>query len=289
MKPLFHPNTKKQIERLISSPSHAISIVGETGAGKGFAADYIASTMLKCTMEHLKAWPYIKKLACSQDAVGIEQIREIQQFLTLIVPGDHSIRRALILENIEALGREAQNALLKTLEEAPADTVIIATIARRDYALPTIHSRLQQITLQPISMDAATNYFAKDFNPKNVERAYFISNGYIGLLSAILTAQDSHPLVVAIAQAKTALSQSRYERLLDVDSLVKNKETSSRVFLDGLYRLLYASYKQAVIKGKLKGELSRSLSRLHLVEQAVSDLDNKVSEKLVLSRLFFSL
>jgi hypothetical protein len=259
------------------------------GAGKGFVADYIAAHLLGCQVDKLVTYPYLLKLQCDRDSVGIEQIREVQQFLSLSVPGTSPVRRVLILENIESLGREAQNALLKTLEETPADSVIISTIARRDSILPTIHSRMQQISIRPVSLSEANGYFSDDHNEKDIEKAYFMSEGYMGLMSAILNAEDEHPLVQAITKARQTLGESRYERMLGIDKLIKDKDASSALFLDGLYRLLHAGYKQGVLKGRNASELSKSLSRLYMVEQAASDLESKVSEKLVLTRLFFSL
>jgi hypothetical protein len=289
MEPIFHTHTKKQISNFISKPSHALGIIGDAGAGKAFAAQNIAASLLDVHFEKLLTHPYVKTLDCSDSSVGIGQIREAQQFLTLIVPGTRPFRRVLILVNIDSLGHEAQNALLKTLEETPTDTIIITTIARRNNVLPTIHSRLQQIKILPLSLDSAKAHFADKFNGTDIEKAFFISNGYAGLMSAILTAESEHPLVKAIHNARHTLGQSRYERMLSVESLVKNKDISSEILLDGLYRLLHASYKQAALKGRSKKELSSSLKRLHMVEQAAVDLESKVSEKLVLSRLLFNL
>jgi DNA polymerase-3 subunit delta' len=54
-------------------------------------------------------------------------------------------RRVYIIDPADALTREAQDALLKTLEEPPAAAVLILTSAYPDTLLPTIQSRCRRI------------------------------------------------------------------------------------------------------------------------------------------------
>lgn len=81
---------------------------------------------------------------------------------------------------------------------------------------------------------------------------------------------------------------TRYNRLAQVDALVKDKEISPSNLLDGLYRLVDASYRQSV-KSKSNHDLKASAGRLALIEKACDDLDHNVQAKLVLSRLFLEL
>ena len=58
--------------------------------------------------------------------------------------------RVFILPMVERLRHEAANALLKILEEPPADTHIIMTSSSGDGLLPTIRSRSQRFRMQPL-------------------------------------------------------------------------------------------------------------------------------------------
>jgi len=75
------------------------------------------------------------------NSIGIEQIRDLEKKLTL-KPYKAKIKIAVINE-AEKLTHPAQNALLKTLEEPPANSLIILTAAKKDLLLPTIVSRCQ--------------------------------------------------------------------------------------------------------------------------------------------------
>lgn len=285
MNGLFHPQTKQQLEQQVNHPAHAIAIIGDDGAGKGYIAEQLAAELLQ-TVE-LNKHPYVLQIDASDKTSGIEQIRAIQQFISLTVPGKHAVKRVVIIEHLDALGHEAQNALLKTLEEPPQDTVLIVTISHRESVLPTIYSRLQRVTAHPVAQELALDYF-KTEDPTTVSRAYFISGGYVGLLCALLDNQSEHPLVTAIDRARRLLQQSRGERLASVDGLLKDKTLTPILLLDGLYRLLDASYRQSLAT-KERSQLEAMMVRLKLVEAALTDLAANVHAKLVLSRLFLEL
>lgn len=59
--------------------------------------------------------------------------------------GSH--RKFGVIEEADRMGQEAQNALLKTLEEPPRETTIILTTANPSSLLPTTRSRCQLISL----------------------------------------------------------------------------------------------------------------------------------------------
>ena len=78
-------------------------------------------------------------------SVGIENSRELIKFLRE-KPLQHQHKVGLILE-AEYLTPEAQNALLKTLEEPPASAFLILTAPKRESMLPTIVSRCRVVRL----------------------------------------------------------------------------------------------------------------------------------------------
>lgn len=58
--------------------------------------------------------------------------------------------KVVVIEEAERMTEDAQNALLKTLEEPPAQSFLILTAADRSRLLDTIHSRCEEIRLQPL-------------------------------------------------------------------------------------------------------------------------------------------
>ncbi len=72
-------------------------------------------------------------------SIKIEQIRELRQKLNL--KPFQGTNKATIIYNAQNLTPEAQNSLLKTLEEPPFDTVIILVAPNENLLLATIVSR----------------------------------------------------------------------------------------------------------------------------------------------------
>lgn len=60
-------------------------------------------------------------------------------------------RRVVIINDADALVDQAQNALLKTLEEPPAGSMFLLITARPDALLPTVRSRCPQLRFQPLA------------------------------------------------------------------------------------------------------------------------------------------
>jgi DNA polymerase III gamma/tau subunit len=87
--------------------------------------------------------------------IGIEEVRELQRFLAL-KPFQEG-RKAVLIWEAQGLTPEAQNALLKTLEEPPAHSLLILAAPEASLLLPTIVSRcslvqlvsIPQVTLSP--------------------------------------------------------------------------------------------------------------------------------------------
>ena len=60
-------------------------------------------------------------------------------------------RRVVIVDDADALGAPAQNALLKTLEEPPSSSMFILVTSRPDVLLPTVSSRCLRLAFRPLA------------------------------------------------------------------------------------------------------------------------------------------
>lgn len=78
-----------------------------------------------------------------QNNQSIEAIRNAQKIIQLAP--SFGKKQALIIENIDKFVVSAQQALLKTIEEPPQNTIIIIEADNQDQILPTILSRSQLI------------------------------------------------------------------------------------------------------------------------------------------------
>ncbi len=88
-------------------------------------------------------------------SIKVEQIRELQSGLSL-APYEAKYRIALLL-NFQEATPNAQNALLKTLEDAPSKVILLMTADSVENLLPTIVSRCEILRLRPLSVENCTS------------------------------------------------------------------------------------------------------------------------------------
>jgi DNA polymerase-3 subunit delta' len=160
--------------------AHAYAFVGPSGIGKKRFAIELAKCLLceKHTDADLQSCGQCP--SCQQVAAGthpdllavglLEGKRELilEQFIGDRARGmrgkeglchDLSLkpmsarRRVALIDDAETLNDESGNALLKTLEEPPPNSVLILIATSPDLLLPTIRSRCQVVAFQPLSAD----------------------------------------------------------------------------------------------------------------------------------------
>lgn len=97
-----------------------------------------------------------------------------------------SPRRVFIIRDAESMSDQAQNALLKTLEEPPGATCLILVTASAERLLPTIRSRCQVIPfgLLPPAFVAAQLCTQADLTPPEAEMLAALSGGRLGVALA---------------------------------------------------------------------------------------------------------
>lgn len=284
MKFIAHPATKKNIDAFVKEPSHGLLVVGSAGSGKGYAARYIAAKLLSRQEGELDKYPYIKTLDNTPDQpAGIDDIRELKRFLRLKTAGESILRRFAIVRNAEMLGHEAQNAMLKILEEPPEDTCIILTASEPSKLKPTIISRLQTVRVRNLTK-AQLEALASD--SLQTERLYALSEGAIAVFLALDNNEGAQTNSKYIDDAKKLAASSRTDRLTQIDKITKDKEYDSFMLLDGLYKILSMKFKTSVDERK-SAKLMYMKMRRTLDAQKM--LAAKVQPKLVLSKLFYEL
>jgi len=93
--------------------------------------------------------------------VRIGQIRALQQALRL--RSSEGGRRAAVIADAEWLNQEAQNALLRLLEEPPERTMLVLVAASATGLLATVRSRCQRVKLAPETHDPLADPDAADW------------------------------------------------------------------------------------------------------------------------------
>ncbi len=281
--PVIHGSTQRQLERFIRQPSHALQIVGPDGIGKKTIADWLAGQILQLSVERLASYPYYLRVSPTNKHISIDAVREITTFLKLKTVGKTEIRRIVTVRDADIMSREAQNALLKALEEPPADTLFILTVSNPRQLLPTIISRLQTANVHiPAKAD-----LQKAFGDSTkFEASYSLSGGLPGLLSALIRGDDRHPLLEAVVKAKSLLEAAQFDRLAAVDEFAGNKELGWQM-IEALERIAQTGL---VLSARQRTpSFSRWQQLLTSAHSAKMKLNQNANAKLVFTELFLSL
>ncbi|HEX8226552.1 MAG TPA: hypothetical protein VF572_01640 [Candidatus Saccharimonadales bacterium] len=288
---MLHPRSLASLQEYIVQPCHAMMLVGPAGTGKGTLAETATGRVLSADpeagidcMDH----PYVRIIQpVDGKAIPIESIRELQHFLSLRVPGpaSDSINRAAIIKDAHLLTTEAQNALLKTLEEPPAQTVIVLTASSAEMMLPTIRSRTRVVSLLPPSHDALRTYLSgKGYPSAAIERSLSLSGALPGLATALLQDDDKHPLVAATTHARGILQSKTYDRLLLVDGLSKDKQLCQDILF-----VLGQMARMALMRSTDAKSAERWRHIMRAVHTASEQFTRNVQAKLVLTNLMLEL
>lgn len=88
-------------------------------------------------------------------SITVDQVRSLQRLFS--TTASLSPWRAVIIDNIDDLERSAANALLKNLEEPPANSIFFLVSHAPERLLPTIRSRCRQVRLSPLDSAAMTS------------------------------------------------------------------------------------------------------------------------------------
>lgn len=83
--------------------------------------------------------------------IAVDDARELGHFFSL-APSEGGMRVAIV-DAVDDLNRNAANAILKTLEEPPARSILLLVCHAPGAILPTIRSRCRRLALRPLSDD----------------------------------------------------------------------------------------------------------------------------------------
>ena len=123
---------------------HALLIHEAPGAGGEWLANWTARMVLGTDKEAHPDWVKVHPVDDSKQ-IRIEQIRELGEELSLTShQGGYKVG---VIAPADVLNRFAANALLKTLEEPPARTVLILVVTQPSRLPATILSRCQRIRI----------------------------------------------------------------------------------------------------------------------------------------------
>lgn len=200
---LGNDDVKKYLTNCIENKnfSHSYIFSGIKGIGKyTFAKDFA-----KCILEDSMMQDYYE-LGPDGKSIKVAQIRELQNVIN--IKPTFSKKSVYIIDDADLMTIEAQNSLLKTLEEPPEYSVIILIVHNERSILSTVKSRCVNIKFNKLSDKDIKKYFLKNdlnFEDKNIN-VFKVLDGSLNNIDFI---RDDYDELLKLTMFVTNLKENR--------------------------------------------------------------------------------
>lgn len=281
---LFNRTEKEKLLSEIASGklSHAYLIEGGEGCGKTYFARFAAAAVL-CTGDKPpcgKCPSCVKALAGSHPdlfyfspdkkaSMGVETVRDIKKSL-FFMPNDGD-RKVYIIDDAQKMTVQAQNALLKFIEEPPASVLFFIVADKKESLLPTVVSRTHIISLAP-SDNADIRRFlmseSKKSGGEQIDEAINMAEGSPGKALKLLCRDFSRQRQLCLDFMPVLVSTSKSDAMAFLLSMKLNRDGVKEFFT-----LLMTAL--ADVMNARFGRATRLLSRDAAAEYAKSITDRK--------------
>ncbi|MEF9918353.1 MAG: DNA polymerase III subunit delta' [Eubacterium sp.] len=194
--------------------SHAYLFTGRKGIGKMFMAQEFGKALLCLTAGDNR--PCGKCISCEkidhgnhpdfllvepkkgEMTIKIEQIRKL--IATLPIKPYESEKRITVINGSDRMTIDAQNALLKSLEEPEPHNLFILITENPQKIVNTIRSRCQTLQFEPISTRGLTEIIKKhmDVSDKEIKQAIYDAEGAPGKALEFLENEDLEKLKIEV-------------------------------------------------------------------------------------------
>lgn len=209
--------------------SHAQLISGEDGIGKSILAEILGKLILNGDLN--REYVDIINYKPSKASFGVDDVREIiDEVNKKPFEGD---KKVIIIHQGNKLTIQAQNALLKTIEEPPTEVYIIILCESLELILDTIKSRCEIYKLTPLTKDELYKYIAikgYDYSEEEKSSAIAFSEGIPGRIDKYFSDTELQELRDKIVDLLLQLTNNEIEAILEKEEqLVSYKQNKEEV------------------------------------------------------------
>lgn len=231
--------TRNELKKIVqnNNVSHSYLFLGREGIGKKEIAKEFAREILCLTKEDncnckscicfdSQNHPDIKIINEESETIKINTVREMIQ--TVYEKPILSNKKIYIINDCDKMTKEAQNSLLKTLEEPPEYIVIILIASNQDMLLNTIKSRCTKIVFDKLKENEIREILnTTDYkNTKISENMYEFFDGSMGKALQILEKKEQYESLEDFI--------NKIKNSSKLDFITANKETFTKEEINGL-------------------------------------------------------
>lgn len=255
----------KQLLNSVIEPSHAYMFTGPDGIGKYLFAKEFANKFL-CTSDNKPCHECksclqfendnnmdFKTIDTTENSIKIEQIREmISKIYEKPILADKKI---YIINNADLMTVQAQNCLLKILEEPPQYVVIILIVSNEQAILNTIKSRCLKIRFEKIQDTELKEYLEQNGQTITNEMLKMY-NGSIGKALLLHGNEEKYIKVQEIINANSKLDYMEIGKIL-----FENKDDIKN-FLEYMNTLFFSKIEENIRYAKCVEKINETIGKL---------------------------
>ena len=278
---------KNQLKQAVdlNKTSHSYLFLGISGIGKKMIAKEFAKMILcendnkycnqckSCIEFDSNNNPDFTLIEPDGASIKIDQIRQMQK--KIIEAPIISKNKVYIIDDADLMTTEAQNCLLKTLEEPPEFVTIILIGSKESSFLSTIKSRCTIIKFSPIENEQIIEYLNKKYEIKNIsEEMLEIFGGSIGKAEDLKDKEELFSDIIEIIEKIKIMELP--EVLKRADIIYKSQEDRIDI-LEAINVILFKLSKQDI----------RYLNCIEIVEDTAKRLNANVNYNMCIDNMIF--
>lgn len=281
--------------------------VGPEGVGKKLVARTLAKTVNclgegfdscdtcpSCLKIESNQHPDVHLIENDDSEIKIEYIRQLQKEISL--KPYEGRKKVFIIDRAHRLNAESSNALLKTLEEPPKDSLIILVTDKPVLLFKTIISRCRMVKFCALRRQDLEEFLKKEYS-LNKEFAHFLAYFSEGRLGQALRLKDTDMI-----QAKNkVIDRFALSPRINLDSLPLQNKDDIRGYLNilaawfrDIYLIKVGLPHSEIINSDRKDELLNVMSRfsfmdlndiLDSISNAILQIEQNINVRLLLYNL----
>lgn len=272
--------------------SHAYIFEGEKDAGKKFISKIFSKALQcegenkpcmkchQCLMSEAGNNPDIKFVTHSKpNIISVDDIRE-QIVSDISVKPYSSKYKIYIIDEAEKMNIQAQNAILKTLEEPPSYAVIMLLSTNADAFLDTIVSRCVTLSFRPVKEDVIMKYLMERARLTDYQARVVcaFSRGNIGKAMKMSESSDFLDLKDKVVGILKNADKENTERLVETVTELENNEEN----IENILELMLMWYRDVLLyKATHQSDKVVFYDEISLIKQKSRDISFEKIEEII--------
>ena len=290
-----------QRARAVSHLSHAYILSGEEGMGKKTLAQAIALLLVceeggdspclwchACRQVLAHSHPDVIELV-KEKSISVDDIRSKINGTVDIRPFSASVK-IYIIDHAERMNVQAQNALLKTIEEPPSYVIIFLLTTNREVFLDTIQSRCIHLRMQPLPVEVVAQKLKESYPITDMQAREYATyaRGNLGRAKNLLEDEEKRTRYQKNVKILKDIGNFTLEQMVNVLSEMKEEDPNFSEFLqfirdwyrDVLIVLVGADVRKLIFSTEMKAMKEKaeqySLKRVNQILEAVDLAQDRI-------------